>query len=121
MDSKEKKTKGNKLFLIPQGVKTIPIPTNQMAYVFIENRICYLITKDNKKYYLNSTMEELEQELDPQEFFRVNRKMIVHFLACIHFQSDGKGRLILALNPPFKEMVRVSIGKSQKFISWITR
>lgn len=120
-ESKEHKSKSSELFLISQGVKTIPINTKEMAYLYIENRICYLITKNNKKYFLNTTLEELEHELDPEVFFRVNRKMIIHFMACIQFQSDGKGRLILGLTPPYKDEVRVGIGKSKKFIKWINR
>jgi len=45
---------------------------------YSENKGTYLATKNGKKYLLDTTLENLEKELDPENFFKINRKAIIN-------------------------------------------
>lgn len=64
-------------------------------------------------------MEDIENELDPAYFYRVNRQFIVHKDAIENIKYYFNGKLILNVLPIFKEQVVVSKAKSTAFKKWI--
>ncbi len=118
---KEQTPASNEMLLVQQGTKTIPLLLTDIRFIYHQNRMNYLVTSEESKFYLNETLDELERKLPGRDFFRVNRKMIIHYRACIHFQSNGHGKLLLRLSPSFPEEVIVSQSKSRKFKDWIKR
>lgn len=121
--TKEEKViaKKKQTLLIQQGTKTIPIQLNDIRFIYHQDRLNYLVTKNENTYFLNESLEDLETHLPKDTFFRVNRKMIIHYLACQHFRSNGHGKLTLQLNPSFHEEVTVSQNKAASFKEWIKR
>jgi len=111
----------NELLLVQQGNKTIPVLLQDIRYIHRQDRLNYLITSVETRYFLSETLDELERQLPSRNFFRVNRKMIIHYRACTHFQSNGHGKLLLRLNPSFPEDIVVSQSKAAKFKEWIRR
>lgn len=63
-------------FLVKQGQKLVSIETSEIAYLYAEGRLSYFITWDKQKYVLDYTIEELEEMLDPQQFYRANRAFL---------------------------------------------
>ncbi len=118
---KEQTPASKEMLLVQQGTKTIPLLLTDIRFIYHQNRMNYLVTSEESKFYLNETLDELERKLPGRDFFRVNRKMIIHYRACIHFQSNGHGKLLLRLSPSFPEEVIVSQFKSGKFKEWIKR
>lgn len=109
------------ILLIQQGTKTIPLPLQHIRYIYHRDRINFLITVDQTSYYLNETLDELERKLPANDFFRVNRRMIIHYQACLHFRSNGHGKLLLKLSPSYPDEITVSQNKAGKFKEWIKR
>lgn len=64
-------------FLIPykDGFEVVNI--KEVSHIFSEYKISKLCLKDGKKYSLNMPLDEIEQQLNPNQFFRVNRQFIV--------------------------------------------
>lgn len=112
---------GNQNLVVQQGTKFIPIAIQDIRYIYHLDRINYIVSKDSSRYILNETLEELEQKLPSRDFFRINRKMIVHHQSCLHYRSNGHGKLLLNLNPTFGEEVTVSQNRSTQFKEWIKR
>jgi len=110
-----------KILLVQQGTRTIPVLLEDIRFIYHKNRLNYLVTSEETTYFLNQTLDELEQKLPNRDFFRVNRKMIIHFRACVHFRSNGHGKLLLHLSPSFPEEAVVSQTKAGKFKEWIKR
>ncbi|WP_157373469.1 LytR/AlgR family response regulator transcription factor [Algoriphagus terrigena] len=121
--TKEEKevSKKDQTLLIQQGTKTIPIQLDNIRFIYHQDRLNYLVTLQETTYFLNDTLEELENQLPRDSFFRVNRKMIIHHRACQHFRTNGHGKLILTLNPPFSEEVTISQNKAASFREWIKK
>ena len=63
------------------------------------------MTEEGKKYTINYTLDELAQLLDPADFFRINRKMIVHINSIQMVHKHFNGRLKVDLIPESSEEV----------------
>lgn len=65
------------------------------------------------------SLAELEKELDPALFFRLNRKYIANINAIDKLKSQGKGKLMVELSPPPPEEVLVSSEQTASFKEWM--
>ena len=102
---------------IGQHLKVIAI--EEIECFFSENKGTYIHTIDNRNYLIESTLEVLEQELDPAVFFRISRKFIVPMQAIKEIVLYSNSRLKVIL-PTFKDdEVIVSREKVADFKSWI--
>lgn len=102
---------------IGQYLKVISI--EEIECFFSENKGTYIHTFDNRNYLIESTLEFLEQELDPKDFFRVSRKFIIPLQAIKEIVVYSNSRLKVIL-PSFKEdEVIVSREKVSDFKNWI--
>ena len=63
----------------------------------------------------------LADELDPRQFFRVNRTILAHASAVRSFSPVGKGRLAVQLQPRPPEEVVVSQENAAGFSTWAGR
>lgn len=108
-----------KRFTVKIGQQLKVVLTEDIECLYSENKGTYIHTKDNRDYLIDNTLEVLENELDPNEFFRVSRKFIIPMKAIkeISMYSNSRLRVIL---PTFKaDEVIVSREKVNDFKSWI--
>ncbi len=56
-------------------IKSIPIP--EVACFFAENKAVYMVEKSGSKYVLDETLDQLQEGVDPEQFFRVKRSFMV--------------------------------------------
>ena len=106
-------------FLVKTGQTFITIFTHEIAYLFADHKVSYLVTREGKKHLVDQTLEELEDQLDPKVFFRLNRQFIaaVHAITKLHNYFNRK--LKVELNPPTDIEVLVSREKSHEFKTWL--
>ncbi|MDN5201474.1 LytTR family DNA-binding domain-containing protein [Fulvivirgaceae bacterium BMA10] len=105
-------------FLVKKGVDYVSVNTKDIAYFFTEYKIVFLRDKKGDKYIIDKTLTELEQELDPDNFFRANRKYLVNIEAIEKFKSDN-GKIALQISPATNEEVTVSKENAPNFRKWI--
>jgi two-component system response regulator LytT len=102
---------------IGQHLKVISI--EEIECFFSENKGTYIHTYDNRNYLIDVTLENLEQELDPKDFFRISRKFIIPMKAIKEIVLYSNSRLKVVL-PTYKEdEVVVSREKVTDFKTWI--
>lgn len=109
------------LLILNYGTSSVPVHTQDVAYIYKQNEISFIKTFDGKEYTSSSSLENLEAMLDPVTFFRLNRQMLGNVKAIRQFKSDATGKLILDLQPSFTEEVTVSKKKAAEFREWIGR
>jgi LytTr DNA-binding domain len=109
------------LLILNYGTSSVPIHTQEVAYIYKQNEISFIKTFDGKEYTSSSSLENLEALLDPASFFRLNRQMLGNIKAIRQFKSDATGKLILELQPSFTDEVTVSKKKASEFREWIGR
>jgi two-component system response regulator LytT len=108
-----------KRFTIKMGQQLKMITIDEVECFFSENKGTYLHTFENRNYLLDTTLEQLETELDPQNFFRVSRKYIIPMKGIKEIQLHSNSRLKVIL-PSYKEdEVIVSREKVTDFKNWL--
>ncbi len=108
-----------KRFTIKMGQHLKMINVEDAECFYSENKGTYIHTKDNRDYLLECTLEQLETELDPAQFFRVSRKFIisVNSIKDIVVYTNSRLKVIL---PTYKEdEVIVSRERVNDFREWI--
>lgn len=112
------KTYRNRLSVkIGSNVRVLLI--SEVECFYSENKGTYAHTFDNRDYPLDTTLDALEAELDPSEFFRVSRKFIVPMRASREISVYSNSRLKLNLPSYRGEEVIVSRERVPDFRSWI--
>jgi DNA-binding LytR/AlgR family response regulator len=105
-------------FLIPQHFGYVPVMTENIAYIRTEGFNVEIVTKKNESYIFRSSLDKIEQELDPQKFWRANRSYIVAADAIIKVSNYFNYKIKLELSPPTRNDVVVSRKKVSEFKQW---
>ena len=111
--------KYRKRFLIAGATAYTKLDVEDIAWFYTENRVTTAVTYQGKKHIVDLTIEKLEEELDPEFFFRTNRSTIVHIDAIHKFENHFGGKLILRLKPPFNDTIIISRLKASDFKEWV--
>src|SRR5690606_33643265 len=89
-------------FTIKMGQHLKMVNVADAECFYSENKGTYIHTGDNRDYLLECSLEQLESELDPKEFFRVSRKFIVSIKSIRDIVVYTNSRLKVVL-PTYKE------------------
>lgn len=84
-------------FLAKVGQRSFFLEAGEVAYFFADNKIVYLVDREGNRFIINFTLEKLEPLLDPHDFFRINRKTIIHSKAIEQVKPYFNNRLKLLL------------------------
>jgi two-component system, LytTR family, response regulator LytT len=106
-------------FLVKHGQKLVSIPTDDIAYFYSDGRINFFKTKDNKKFVIDYTMDELEHALNPKEYFRISRSFFVSINSIDKIDDYFGNRLVLGLRPEIDKEALVSREKVSDFKKWM--
>lgn len=108
-----------KRFLVKHAQKLVSIDVEDIAYFYSDGRLNFFKTLDNRKFVVDYTMDELEEMLDPEQYFRISRSFYVS-VNCIEKIEDYFGnRLILQLKPAVDKEALVSREKVSDFKKWM--
>jgi two-component system, LytTR family, response regulator len=105
--------------LVHYQEKIIPLKITQIAYIHYELGNVYIVTFEQKKYYMNQTLDEFEAMLNPEVFFRANRQFIINKNIINIIENYFSRRLLLQLNIPTPEPIIVSKTKAPQLLKWI--
>lgn len=108
-----------KRFLVKNGQKLVSIDIQDISYFYSDGRINLFKTKNNRKFIVDYTMDELEEMLNPQDYFRVNRSFYISVPSVEKIDDYFGNRLILQLLPPTDKEVVVSREKVMAFKRWM--
>ncbi len=115
--SKEQEVKSR--FMVKSGQTIKSIPSDEVAYFLAEEGVVLLFTFDGKRYIVNYTLEQLNDQLEPKKFFKVNRHLITNIEAVNEVSPYFKGRLHLTLDPPLLGEQIISSSKASAFKQWL--
>lgn len=108
-------------FLVNSGQKLVSVSANQIAYFHADNKVVCLITNTNQKYVVDLSLDKLDQVLDPNVFFRINRQYIVNIHAIAQMFAYSKSRVKLELIPASEKEIIVSVERSGEFKEWLNK
>jgi DNA-binding LytR/AlgR family response regulator len=106
--------------LIKTGDKFTYIETKDIAYFMADGNIIYAVTRENKKYIIGFSLEDLEKTLNPDEFIRATRKYLLHISSIRKVSKYFNSRLKVEISPaPADDEILVSRVKSKLFLDWL--
>jgi two-component system, LytTR family, response regulator LytT len=106
-------------FLVAQRDALIPLRTEAIAYLYMDNGMVRAKTHDNQTFVMDKTLEQLEEELDAAQFFRANRQFIVCRTAIAKLNPYFGGKLLMHVSPTFGERIVISKAKSPELKAWM--
>ncbi|MDB2385496.1 LytTR family DNA-binding domain-containing protein [Polaribacter sp.] len=98
---------------VGQHIKIIPM--NNVECFYSENKSTYIHTLENRNYLLDHSLENWQEQLNPEQFFRVNRTFIVHINAIKDIISYSNSRLKLVLESYTESEIIVSRERVKEF------
>jgi len=118
---KAKTTAYRTRFLLPyrDGYKTIL--TASIDFIYSEFKITHLVLNNGQEDTVSFTLEELEEQLDPNLFFRANRQHLISVNSILSIHNDINGKLKVILKHPYLREVIISKEKATFFKNWLDR
>jgi two-component system LytT family response regulator len=117
--SKSSQTFRNRI-LVHSGNKLIPLEVSEISYFYLKNELVYCITHKNKKHTIDIPLNKLAEQLDPKEFFRVNRQFLVSKKSVQSAEKYFNRKLKLNLDPPAEEDIIISKNNITEFKNWLS-
>jgi DNA-binding LytR/AlgR family response regulator len=107
--------------LVKKGIENISIRIDDIVIIYTENKLVYIVDKDGKKFIADKHLGELEQDLDPNTFFRVNRQYIINIGFVKSYKAYEKVKLQIDLTmPDLHHQIIVSQEMAPCFRKWIS-
>ena len=101
-----------------KGTEFVALNLSEAAYFFTEHKIVFVRDFSGRQMIVDKNLSELETELNKKDFFRINRKFLVHQKAIDRFKPDN-GKIRVFLKPEINEEVHVSKETAPEFKIWI--
>jgi DNA-binding LytR/AlgR family response regulator len=102
---------------VGQHLKLINIEDIECFYS--ENKGTYAFTSDGRNYLLDTTLDQLDAELEPQTFFRISRKFFVNIKAIKDIISYTNSRLQIKLKTYNEQEIIVARERVKEFKDWL--
>lgn len=106
-------------FLVKLGTQLLPVQVSDIAYFQTTQGGTDMVLKQGRSLAMDPTLDELQKQLDPNAFFRINRQVLAHISSIAAIHQYSKGKLKVELHPASPELVLVSREKARAFKNWI--
>ncbi|MEM1339348.1 MAG: LytTR family DNA-binding domain-containing protein [Bacteroidota bacterium] len=101
-------------FLLKSGNEMLPFHVNEIAY-FFRSKIVFAKTNNGSQFAINTSLNQIENLVDPNKFLRLNRQLLINIGAVSKIKPGKAGQLIVELIPQYHEVVVVS----QERATWL--
>jgi len=118
-DMREKKYQ--KRFLVVEGDSIKTVLVENIAYFFADGKYAFLVEKSGERFLIDTTLEHLTKVLNPDDFFRINRQVIVHLDSIKKMNTWFSRRIKLELFPSFEKETIVSTERVKDFKEWLNQ
>ena len=108
-------------YIIKFNDRIIPLNVSDIAYVYSEEKNNYLVTFDGHKYIIDSSLDVMNEELNPQTFFRISRSCIVSMKSIKSIIKQPGGRLRIVMIPESHFEMTVSRSRVDDFLIWLEK
>ncbi len=108
-----------KSFLIFKQNKYLTVPTENIAFFYIKYESPVIVCFDKQEYFVNYSLEQIQNLLAEKEFFRLNRQYLVNFKAVKEVEHYFARKLLVNLTIPTKDKLLVSKERVTFFLQWL--
>ena len=108
-------------YIVRFNDRIVPLQTSNIAYVYSEDKTNYLVTFDDHRYIVDSSLDVINDELDPERFFRISRSCIIQMKAITSIIKQAGGRLKIVPEPKASFEMTVSRSRVDDFLAWLEK
>jgi hypothetical protein len=106
-------------FQVSKGAANVLLGMDQIAYCYRKDESNFLRTITGEDFYINLSLDEVQEQLPERHFFRINRQMIAHRQTCKGFDLLSYGKLKADLSPSYNSEVIISQKRALAFKRWL--
>ncbi|MDP4131579.1 MAG: LytTR family DNA-binding domain-containing protein [Bacteroidota bacterium] len=110
---------GKTSFLIFKHNKYFIVPTESIAFFYVRHETTTMVCFDRQEYFVNYSLENIQNLVIDKQFFRLNRQYLVSFRAVKEVERHFARKLRVNLVVPAKEQLLVSKEKLSSFLHWL--
>ena len=108
-------------FLFRHGQKLIPVKSAEINHFSSEGSLVHVVTRDKRRYVADESLNELDEMLNPAEFFRINRKFIIAKDSILSLDYYSKGQVAVKANLLETERLVVSRQQTPVLKMWLSQ
>lgn len=108
-------------FIVKIGDHIHSIQSMEILFFVSEHKATFARSKDNKKYLIDYPLDRIEMMLNPNTFFRINRKYIIAFESIEDIVQYSNSRLRVKLKHSDDTDVIVSRDRVGDFRQWLDK
>lgn len=106
-------------FIVKVGEHIKTIATDDINYFVSQDKATFTHTKENRKYLLDYTLDQIMEMLDPKRFFRINRKYILSMEGFDDIIAYSNSRLKIQLKDNAAMDAIVARERVSEFRKWL--
>lgn len=106
-------------FLVSTGERIKSLKSSEIAFFFAQGKHTFITDFEGQQYLIDLSLTALNEQLDPSQFFQINRQFIVTINAIKEMVPYSKGRLKVVMEPTTPQDAIVSVERSPKFKEWV--
>ena len=106
-------------FLIYGADRFWSLQVTDIAYFYSENKITFAVTQKGQEHIIDLSLNKLMEQLDPEQFFRANRQIIISIASIDHAEPYFNGKIVVSVLPPYKAQITISEEKLSSFKLWL--
>lgn len=110
-----------KTFLVSFQDRLLPVSSSDIVFFYTAEDGAYLSLSHKKSYRWQESLEQLEKQLNPEDFYRANRQFIIQRKYIEDIRHYFNGRLKIKMKTDSPEDIIVSKAKASEFKAWLSR
>ncbi|WP_291862754.1 LytTR family DNA-binding domain-containing protein [Marinilabilia sp.] len=113
--------KFRKRFLIAKADSYKQIPVEEIAFFMVDEKLTLAVTFEHREHIIDWTLSELEEELKPDDFMRINRQFILNINAIDRLENYFNNKLIVKLISGLETSTRIVVSREKASLvkSWL--
>jgi len=110
---------GKKSFLVFKNNKYLNVLTENIAFFYIKYESAMIMCFDKQEYFVNYSLEQIQNLLPEKQFYRLNRQCLINFNAIKEVEHYFARKLLVNPVIPMKDKLLVSKEKVSDFLHWL--
>lgn len=105
-------------FLVKLNDMIVPLKSSDIAYIYSEDKSTYVVTRNNRRYIVDFSLDIIMDQLSPETFFRISRNCIISMQA-ISSITKTASRFRIESTPRASFEMMVSRSRTDDFLRWL--
>lgn len=110
---------GKKSFLVFKNHKYTNVLTKNIALFYVKYESSVILSFDNQEYFVNYSLEQIQNLISEKQFFRLNRQYLINFNLIKEVEHYFARKLLVCPAIPIKDKLLVPREKASEFLQWL--